>query len=155
LGPGPDEDTDNRVEDDGPGGTDEGRAHVHQDHAEALAEPPDDQRPGEGENQCRLDSAAVDQPESDRTLHEGEQGVPKGQILPDEIGGPEDRLAHPARLHQRGRFDRFGEESMRVHERLKLKRPVEQPDQAEGDLDPPDRDPDTGDPRLERHLVLP
>ncbi len=129
----PDQDGDEGVEDDGAGVAGY-RRRAGEHAAQALAEPPDPDRPGDRGGQRGPHRRAPEQAEGDEELDGGEQCVPQPDVVRHDVIGPEHRPADHRRVAGCSRLEHVHNEAPREHGGLELQGGVEQPDEPEGDL---------------------
>ena len=105
-----------------------------EDHAQPLAEDPNPGGPGERQDQGRLDRRAVEQAHADEELDQREEGVPHRDVGGDEVPDVGDEVADDEGLALGVGQDVGLDEAAAEHERLELQGGIEDPEEAQDDL---------------------
>jgi hypothetical protein len=139
AGVGPCQNTQQRVERGGPGGSGQQHGKAGGQHAQPLADQPDDRGPAEGGHQGRPHEATREESQADSHFQGASGAVPPGPVGHEGIDPGVDGPVLPGR----GPHDRLGEvtEGVAVGEvrRFELEEAVEQPEKPEGYLQPSPR----------------
>ncbi len=102
--------------------------------AEALADPPHPERPGDRGDQGRLQGGSPGDPETQRHLEEGEQGVGDHRMVADGQARPVDRCGQHVRIPGRHGGDHLVAECPGEEDRLHLEETVEEPERGQHQL---------------------
>ena len=135
---GPEQHRQQRVEDHRAGGAVDRVGGAVQHPAEALAEPPDAERPGDRGGEREPDGRAERDADAEQQLDRGEDRVQQHQVMLNQGRVPGDRAGDDGRIAGGGRRQRLAER-LGVQQRLVLENAVEQPDGRQAELQRPPR----------------
>ena len=136
-GPGPRHEAEQPVHEHGAGGAGEGGGRAGEEHAQALADDPDAERPDERDGQRRAHRAPEQQADADEELDQREERVPHRDVGRDEVPDVRDEVAEDEGLPAGVGQDEVLDEALAEHEGLELQGRIEDPEQAEDDLERP------------------
>ncbi len=106
-----------------------------EEHAHALADDPDPESPDEGHGERRLDRVAEEETDADEELDQREERVPDRDVRSQEVPDMGDEVTQHEGLALRVGQDEARDEAPAEHEGLELQGRVEDPEQAEDDLE--------------------
>ncbi len=137
-----------------PRGARERRGVAGEEHAQALADDPDAEHPGERHRQRGAHRALVEQADADEELDEREERVPHHDVGRHEVPDVGDEVAEDERLAA-GVAQNVGlHEAAAEHEGLELQGGIEDPEEAENDLQGPLRPEREGEAAVLLHLLV-
>ena len=123
----PQEDRQEGVEEHATGTAPEWGCPTVKDVAETFPEPPDGDRPDDGEGQGGFEGSLPDDPQSDEELYEREEAVAEYRVVVHVRCVPGDGVRHPPGIARRGGIE-HATEAVRPpdeHERLELQHRIE------------------------------
>lgn len=133
FGGGPQQQREQRVQEGGARRSGD-RVRSGENAAEALAEPPHAERPGDRRGEGRPDGPPRDEPDRERELHRREQRIQEDRVRGDDVSGPQLRPRDRRGVPLRGRLDHLAGEAASEHERLTLEGGICEPDGGEREL---------------------
>ena len=135
--PGPGHEADEPVEEHRPRGAGQRAGRAGEEHAQALADDPDAEHPGERHGQRGAHRAPEEQADADEELDQREERVPHRDVGRHEVPDVGDEVAEDEGLPAGVGQDDGLHEAAAEHEGLELQRGIEDPEEAEDDLQGP------------------
>ena len=135
--PGPGHQAEQPVHEHGAGRSGEGAGRAREEHAQALADHPDPGQPEEGNDEGGAHGAPEQQADPDEELDQREEGVPDRDVGRHEVPDVCDEVPEDEGLPAGVGQDVVLDEALAEHEGLELQGGVEDPEQAQSDLEPP------------------